>query len=182
MSCFKQILNEYGSADLVVANNVFAHSDNLIDIISGIERILNENGIFVFEVSYLADIVDKFLFDTVYHEHVSYHSINPLQKAFANKGLEIFNIIQNRSKGGSIRCFVKRIESKAHNVEPIVQSYIQTEQERGLDKRDIFIKYNNDILKRKEALNKLLDQLFKRWEKDSWLRCFYHSYYTDVAF
>ncbi len=161
----KQILNEYGSADLVVANNVFAHSDSLIDIISGIERILNENGIFVFEVSYLADIVDKFLFDTVYHEHVSYHSINPLQKAFANKGLEIFNIIQNKSKGGSIRCFVKRIKSKVHNVEPIVQSYIQTEQERGLDKRDIFLKFNDDILKRKEALNNLLDQLLKDGKK-----------------
>ena len=60
---------------------------------------------------------------------------------------------------------MKRIESKAHNVEPIVQSYIQTEQERGLDKRDIFIKYNNDILKRKEALNKLLDQLLKDGKK-----------------
>ena len=161
----KEILNEYGKADLVVANNVFAHSDSLIDIISGIEKILNKDGIFVFEVSYLADIVDRFLFDTVYHEHVSYHSINPLQKAFANKGLEIFNIIQNKSKGGSIRCFVKRMTSKAYAIEPIVQSYIKTEQERGLDKKEVFLKYNDEIQVRKAALNDLLDELLKDGKK-----------------
>ncbi len=161
----KEILAKYSSADLVIANNVFAHSDNLIDIINGIEKILNDDGIFIFEVSYLADIVDKFLFDTVYHEHVSYHSINPLQKAFARTGLEIFNIIHNKSKGGSIRCFVKRIRSKKHIINPVVQSYLQNEITRGLDKKEIFLKYNKDIIARKKALNLLLDQLISEGKK-----------------
>jgi len=159
------ILSEYGPADLVIANNVFAHSDNLIDIISGIEKILNDDGIFIFEVSYLADIVDRFLFDTVYHEHVSYHSINPLQQAFARAGLEIFDIVQNKSKGGSIRCFVKRGRSKKHTVKPVVQSYIQNEMERGLNKKKIFLKYNEDIIARKKELNSLLDQLISEGKK-----------------
>jgi len=159
------ILAEHGKAKLVIANNVFAHSDNLIDIISGIERILSEDGIFIFEASYLTDIVDRFLFDTVYHEHVSYHSINPLQKAFARKGLEIFNIVRNKSKGGSIRCFVKRITSAKREVQPVVNEYVQDEISRGLDKKEVFQKYNNDILRKKDELLKLVDSLLAEGKK-----------------
>lgn len=154
-----------GKAECVIANNVFAHSDNLIDIISGIEKILTADGVFIFEVSYLADIVDRFLFDTVYHEHVSYHSINPLQKAFARKGLEIFDIIRNKSKGGSIRCFVKRTSSQKHALQPMVQEYIQNEIERGLDKKELFLKFNDDILQKKAEVLKLIDELKAQGKK-----------------
>lgn len=161
----QKIVTEKGKAALVIANNVFAHSDNLIDIISGIEKLLEKNGVFIFEVSYLADIVDRFLFDTVYHEHVSYHSINPLQKAFARKGLEIFDIIRNKSKGGSIRCFVKRTSSEKHTAQPVVQTYIQNEIQRGLDKKNVFLKYNQDILQKKKELLTLIDQLLIEGKK-----------------
>lgn len=160
-----EILAEYGKAKLVIANNVFAHSDNLIDIISGIERILSEDGIFIFEASYLTDIVDRFLFDTVYHEHVSYHSIKPLQKAFARKGLEIFNIVRNKSKGGSIRCFVERVASAKHAIQPVVNEYIQDEVSRGLDKKEVFQKYNDDILRKKAELLILIDSLLAEGKK-----------------
>lgn len=159
------ILATHGKADCVIANNVFAHSDNLIDIISGIEKILNTDGVFIFEVSYLADIVDRFLFDTVYHEHVSYHSINPLQKAFARKGLEIFDIVRNKSKGGSIRCFVKRTASQKHVSQPVVQEYIKSEIERGLDKKELFLKFNEDILQKKDEVVKLIDELLAQGKK-----------------
>jgi len=161
----QKIVSENGKAALVVANNVFAHSDNLIDIISGIEKLLDKDGIFIFEVSYLADIVDRFLFDTIYHEHVSYHSINPLQKSFARKGLKIFDIVRNKSKGGSIRCFVKRTSSEKNNVQPVVQEYIQNEILRGLDKKEVFLKYNKDILQKKKEVLTLIDQLLAEGKK-----------------
>jgi SAM-dependent methyltransferase len=161
----QKIVAENGKATLVIANNVFAHSDNLIDIINGIEKLLDKNGIFIFEVSYLADIIDRFLFDTVYHEHVSYHSINPLQKAFARKGLEIFDIIRNKSKGGSIRCFVKRISSEKHTAQPVVQEYIQNELQRGLNKKEVFLKYNQDVLQKKKEVLTLIDQLLVEGKK-----------------
>ena len=73
-SLASKIREERGNATIIAANNVFAHSDNLADIVRGVRNLLADDGVFVFEVSYLVDIVDEYLFDTVYHEHLSYHS------------------------------------------------------------------------------------------------------------
>ena len=73
-----QIQFQYGKADLVVANNVFAHIDDLDATTIAIENLLTKEGVFIFEVSYLKDVVSKNLFDTIYHEHLSYHSLTPL--------------------------------------------------------------------------------------------------------
>ena len=77
-----QIKAQHGLAKLIVANNVYAHSDQLADMTDAIASLLDEDGIFIFEVSYLLDIVDKFLFDTIYHEHLSYHSIFSITAIF----------------------------------------------------------------------------------------------------
>ena len=63
-----------GPASIVVANNVFAHIDNLHEILEGVSRLLDQAGLFVIEVSYLKDVLEKTLFDTIYHEHLDYHS------------------------------------------------------------------------------------------------------------
>ena len=99
---------EHGPAAVVAANNVFAHADDLADIVKGVRELLADDGVFVFEVSYLADIVDKFLFDTVYHEHVSYHSISPLARFFERLSMQLFDVRRIDSKGGSIRGFAQR--------------------------------------------------------------------------
>ena len=164
-SISKDIVKSHGEASLVIANNVFAHSDNLIDIIEGISLLLSENGIFVFEVSYLLNIVDDFLFDTVYHEHVSYHSIVPLQKVFSNYGLEIFDIKSNKSKGGSIRCFVKKMNSIRYNVKETVNEHIKNEINRGFLKREVYENYNRDILQKKAETLNLIDDLLKDGKK-----------------
>ena len=94
-------------ADIVVANNVLAHIDNLRDAMRGVKQILSENGIFVFEVQYLKDLVDGNRFDLIYHEHLSYFAINPLIKFMDEMGLPVFRIDRNESQGGSLRVFCK---------------------------------------------------------------------------
>jgi SAM-dependent methyltransferase len=99
-----------GNADLITANNVFAHADNLEEIARGALDLLTEDGRFVFEVQYLNEMVHRTLFDMVYHEHLSYHSVRPLVKFFASIGASLVDVERVATHGGSIRCTVRRGE------------------------------------------------------------------------
>jgi hypothetical protein len=100
------MLEQYGKFNLITANNVFAHIPNLSDFAKGEKKLLKSIGVFSFEVSYFADVCDKTLFDTVYHEHSSYHTISPLIKFFNNFDMEIFDVERIGTHGGSVRIFV----------------------------------------------------------------------------
>lgn len=102
-----KMLSQYGQFDLITANNVFAHVPDLADFAKGVKKILSPNGVFVFEVSYFADVCDKTLFDTVYHEHSSYHTLGPLNKFFRSHGLCAFDVQRIDNHGGSIRVYVQ---------------------------------------------------------------------------
>lgn len=151
-----RLREEHGPASIVSANNVFAHADDLADIVRGIHTMLAPYGVFVFEVSYLPDIVDRFLFDTVYHEHVSYHSIAPLARFFDQLDMQLFNVERVDSKGGSIRAFAQRKNEGIHPVADIVPSMIEDELRRGFDRLELYKNYTDQIEQRKIALDALL--------------------------
>lgn len=146
-----KIHEEQGSARLIVANNVYAHADQLADITEGIAQALDRDGIFIFEVSYLLDIIDRFVFDTVYHEHLSYHSIYPLTKFFAAHGLHLFDVKRIGTKGGSFRGYVQKTGG-VHEELPVVKEMIEDEARRGLHGPEIFSEYEQKILMRKDAI------------------------------
>lgn len=102
-----KILEKYGQFNLITANNVFAHISDMTGFIKGVKKLLAPQGIFSFEVSYFGDVCDKNLFDTIYHEHTSYHTLNPLVYFFKCHGLNLFDVKQIDNHGGSIRVFVK---------------------------------------------------------------------------
>jgi SAM-dependent methyltransferase len=102
-----KIVKEHDKADAIIANNVFAHIPDIRDFTEGVQLLLNSAGIFVFEVSYLVDVLENTLFDTIYHEHVSYHTLTPLVSFFAGFDLEIFDAHRVNTHGGSIRVFVQ---------------------------------------------------------------------------
>lgn len=101
-----KILQEYGQFDLITANNVFAHVPDMIGFTKGVQKLLSPNGVYTFEVSYFGDVVDKMLFDTIYHEHTSYHTLVPLIDFFSNHGLEVIDVVKVNNHGGSIRVYV----------------------------------------------------------------------------
>jgi hypothetical protein len=109
----KQIVSEHGHADVVVANNVLAHAEDLATMLDGVEVLLAPDGLFVFEVSYLMDIFDHGAFDTIYHEHFSYHTLSPLLTALGARGLAIYDVLLPTGQigRGSIRIYAQR----AHN-------------------------------------------------------------------
>lgn len=101
----RDILAKHGPADLIIANNVFAHADDLGSIADGVKVLLAPGGEFVFEVSYLPDVIERGLYRVIYHEHLSYHTINPLHRFFAARGLALQRGARVRvpTQGGSVR-------------------------------------------------------------------------------
>lgn len=104
----RELCQQYGPAKLITATNVFAHMAGLRDFVTGVECLLDRDGVFVFEVSYFASVVDKLLFDTIYHEHLSYHTATPLIRFFEGVGLKLFDAEVVPTHGGSLRGYVCR--------------------------------------------------------------------------
>jgi SAM-dependent methyltransferase len=116
-------------ANLVIANNVFAHVADLQGLTRAVRNILAEDGVFVFEVSYLVDVITKCLFDTIYHEHLDYHSVYPLTQFFVEHGLRLYDVERIDTHGGSIRCYVDR---EKRPVTYRVDACLQDEESLGL--------------------------------------------------
>ena len=101
-----------GKFDAILALNVFAHVDDLNDFTAGVAELLADDGVFIFEVGYLPDVVEKGLLGCVYAEHVSIHHLKPLRRFFWRHELELYDAHRIDSQGGSIRCFVRRSRSQ----------------------------------------------------------------------
>jgi SAM-dependent methyltransferase len=148
----------HGPADLIVANNVFAHADDLHDIVNGIRTLLKPHGVYVFEVSYLVDVYEKTLFDTIYHEHVCYHSVKPLRSFFKANGMELIAAQRVDTHGGSLHAMAQ-LAGGPHRVEPSVAESIQREASLGLDKAATLKGFSAKINKLRDDLNALLKKL-----------------------
>ena len=153
-----RIRSEHGPAALVCANNVFAHADNLSDIVHGISKLLAAAGAFVFEVSYAPDIVNKFVFDTIYHEHVSHHTLIPLEKFFNGLNMSLFDVERIPTKGGSIRGFAQLKSSGRRPQSQRLLALFADERDRGIGQPQI---YKDFFLALKDRKRVVLDYLDK---------------------
>ena len=154
----EEIRQSRGHAQIICANNVYAHADDLIDITRGIRSLLAQDGVFVFEVSYLVDVYEKTLFDTIYHEHVAYHSVGPLKQFFAKHGMELIAAERIDSHGGSLRGIVQ-LAGGPHDVAPSVDAFIQREVELGLNKAETLRAFADKIQSCKQELVHYLNGL-----------------------
>src|SRR3989344_625841 len=152
------IIKKYGFADVICANNVFAHVPLIDELVLAIKRLLKPEGILVIEAPYLVDFIQKNLFDTIYHEHVSYLSIKPLGTLFKRFEMDIFDVQKTDSHGGSIRVFVKKNESQ-RKIRKSVEKFIKVEETLGLHNLRTYQKYWKNITRNKKKLNLILKKL-----------------------
>lgn len=151
-------LREEGwGAHLVSANNVFAHIDDLNGVVEGVACILEPDGIFTFEVSYLLDVVEKTLFDTIYHEHLSYHSVKPLLPFFDRHGMELIDAVRVDTHGGSLRG-VAQLKGAPFPSAPGVVDRIKEENRAQLDAVETYEEFLENLLERKRELLRVLDE------------------------
>ena len=98
-----ELTAEYGHADLVVANNVIAHTPFLNDFVLGISRLLKPDGVVSIEFPQLSRMLSDSLYDMIYHEHFSYFSLYSIEKVLASQGLTVFDAEKIDTHGGSLR-------------------------------------------------------------------------------
>jgi hypothetical protein len=122
-----QIKNEMRPADIVIANNVFAHVPELHNFTEAVKLLLSDDGILVIEVQYFATLFENNLFDTIYHEHYSYFTITSLDNLLKSVGLYISRVERIATHGGSIRVYAKK-SSQAPNFESLISSFISLEE------------------------------------------------------
>lgn len=158
----KRLRAQDWEAGLIAANNVFAHADDLHTIAEGVAHLLAPDGLFVFEVSYLLDVFEKTLFDTIYHEHLSYHTVKPLVGFFERHGLELVDAQRVEPHGGSLRGIVKRRGGPAAGGagrwlrQPSVERLISEEARLGLHGPEAYARLFARIEERKCQLTALL--------------------------
>lgn len=151
----KRIRKDYAAAAVVTANNVFAHADNLGDMAEGVRELLASDGVFVFEVSYIVDLVRNMVFDFIYHEHLCYHSVKPMQSFLRRHGMELIDVKRDPMKGGSYRG-VAQLLNGPRTAAPSVPEFIRMEESLRMEDPGIFSDFSDKIKAEKEKLKGLL--------------------------
>lgn len=157
----RRIRQEHGAASVVTAFNVFAHNDDLAGMAESIRTLLAPDGVFVFEASYLLDIVDRMLLGTIFHEHVSHHSVKPLVSFLHRHGLELIDVQRNSIQGGSIVGTVQLIGGP-HPTSSSVAALLKLEAERRLDQPETLKKFGTDLQRLKGQLATLIADLHRQ--------------------
>jgi len=149
-----KIKEEHGEATLITATNVFAHIDDLDQVLDGVKLLLAPNGRFMIEVAYLPRMLEQGTFDLIYHEHLCYWHLRPLIALLNRKGFVVSKTWEINTHGGSIRVFAKigrGLEINFNNIDDF--DLIKTKE---------FLAFPTEIKKRKEEIIKLLSDLKKQ--------------------
>lgn len=128
----KQLVEQGISGDLILGNNVLAHVPDINDFVGGMKTALSDRGVVTMEFPHLLKLVEECQFDTIYHEHFSYLSFYTVNKIFNAHGLQIFDVEQLPTHGGSLRIFAKHADDAGKPVSPDVQELIDTELRAGV--------------------------------------------------
>lgn len=139
----------------VLATNVFAHVNDLDDFLHGIKILLDDTGVFVIEVPYLVDLLEKMLFDTIYHEHLSYFALEPLATLFDRFDMKIIDVKRVDSHGGSIRVYVVRSTSSFQPTESVTR-LLQLENRFRLSSPETYLDFASQLKLLKEKLVSML--------------------------
>jgi 2-polyprenyl-3-methyl-5-hydroxy-6-metoxy-1,4-benzoquinol methylase len=152
----KELVEKNIKADLLLGNNVLAHVPDIVDFVGGMKVILKDTGVVTMEFPHLMQLVDNNQFDTIYHEHFSYLSFYTVQKIFASQGLELFDVDEIPTHGGSLRIYAKHAEDGSKAISPNVAALLQKEADKGLTSLPYYENFQQKALTVKLNLTEFL--------------------------
>ena len=155
------VLKKYGKAKIITATNVFAHIENIDQLMKNILKILDKNGIFISESHYLVSLIKTNQYDTIYHEHLRYYSLSSLKYLFDKYGLKIIRTKKINTHGGSIRVFATK--SKKYKINKNVEKILNSEK-KYLNLKT-FDKFRKNVFRSKINLYSILKNIKKRNKK-----------------
>ena len=154
----QEIKENYSLPRLITSHNACAHIDDLMSVINGVDNLMGDETIFVMEVGYFVDVFQNKWFDTIYHEHVDFHTVAPLKKLFHSVGMEIFSIERIEPQGGSIRVMVQR-KHGTFQIDESVEDLISLEASLGLNKVDTLHLFEQEINTLRTKFKNMIKQL-----------------------
>lgn len=157
----RKVLSERGPAKLVTAANVFAHIEDVHEVVRGILELMAEDGIFISESHYLGSLIETLQYDTIYHEHLRYYSVTSLKYLLESNGLEIIHARRIPSHGGSIRVYSAR--KGKYPVRETVKAFL--EEEKRTCGIDAFEDFRRKVVVTKMGLHALLKDIRARGER-----------------
>jgi hypothetical protein len=146
------------SADLTAANNVLAHVPDINDFVGGFAILLKEQGVSTFEFPHLLRMVQECQFDTAYHEHYSYLSLTAVQRIFAANGLQVFDVQELTTHGGSLRVYAQRADTGRHAMAPGVEALLARERAAGISSPGFYAGFQREAERIKRELLEFLLQ------------------------
>jgi SAM-dependent methyltransferase len=156
------IKEKYGKFEIITANHVCSHLEDPNDFFLGIKKLLSNKGIFVFEVSYRLEVIKNKTFDTIYHEHVDYHSLKPIINFAKKFDLELFDFDLVKAQGGSIRFYLGHKYQNNIKYKKINNQIKIEEKKYKIYNIKTYDKFFNNINNKKIKLKKLLNNFKKK--------------------
>ncbi len=160
VNCFlslKNLKKIKKNADVILASNVFAHSDNLKEMADCMLKLLSNKGNIVIEVQYLLNTLQDLTFDNIYHEHYNYWSLTSLVNFFNQFKAKIVKAERINTHGGSLRIFIKK--DKKAKVDKSVNDLLKEEEKFGLKKYKTYQEFGEKIYKIKNNVKKNIEKL-----------------------
>ena len=151
------------NADLILASNVFAHSDKLKEMAECMFKLLNKNGTIIIEVQYLLNTLQDLSFDNIYHEHYNYWSLTSLCNFFNQFNSTIYKAERINTHGGSIRIYIKK--GKKIKIENSIKVLLEEEENFGIKKYKTYQEFGEKINKLKANVIKNINELKKNNKK-----------------
>ena len=139
-------------ADLIIGNNVLAHNPNLNDFIEGLRIILKPNGIITLEFPYILQLIHYNQFDTIYHEHYSYFSLHSVLYLLNRHDLDIFDVEELSTHGGSLRIYIKAKNNQTYEISPRFYHFLEREKNIGLLDPRYYEKFRLNVERVKRTL------------------------------
>ena len=143
----RQLREQRGQADLLVANNVLAHVPDINDFVQACAELIKPSGVASFEFPHLLNLVDQCQFDTIYHEHYSYLSLTSVRTIFQANDLEIFDVEELTTHGGSLRIYARRSNKTNSAIDSAVTRIQQRENQAGLSSLDYYLGFQQKVEK-----------------------------------
>ncbi len=138
---------ENKKADLLLGNNVLAHVPDIVDFVAGMKIILKETGVITMEFPHLVQLIDNSQFDTIYHEHFSYLSFHTVKQIFESQSLQLFDVEEIPTHGGSLRIYAKHADDDSHPVSENVAILLKKEMDKGITSSVYYKNFQQKALK-----------------------------------
>jgi len=161
----ERLMQEGRKADLIIGNNILAHVPDINDFVKGLKIALNSGGVITMEFPHLMSLVKQNQFDTIYHEHFSYLSFLTVRQIFDVHGLDIFDVEELPTHGGSLRIYARHNNSESKSIRPSVSRILKKESAAGMLELDYYLNFQRKADQVKYGLVSFLMEQKKRGKK-----------------